>query len=77
MTITLLKQAEICFVDRNTVARWLDWWEQDGPVGLWDNPRPGKKTALSESEQELTKELIPETPNDPKALLHHAFRKNG
>jgi transposase len=74
---TLDEIANICFVDRDTVARWLDWWEQDGPVGLWDNPRPGRKTTLSEPEQQLAKELIEEIPNDPKAVLNKLLEKTG
>jgi transposase len=69
--------ADICFVNRDTVGRWLDRWEQDGVFGLWDNKRPGRRPILNDEEQELVKKLLDETPNDPKSVLQSLFDKTG
>lgn len=69
--------ADICFVNRDTVGRWLYRWEQDGVFGLWDNKRPGRRPILNDEEQELVKKLLDETPNDPKSVLQSLFDKTG
>jgi transposase len=69
--------ADICFVNRDTVSRWLDRWEQDGVLGLWDNKRLGRRPILNDEEQELVKKLLDETPNDPKSVLQNLFDKTG
>jgi predicted ArsR family transcriptional regulator len=45
--------ADIYEVDRDTVSRWLDHWEDDSSTGLHDQQGRGRKPILTEKEQKL------------------------
>jgi transposase-like protein len=38
--------SDIFEVDRDTIARWLDWWEEDGQAGLKDAVKRGRPCIL-------------------------------
>ena len=71
--------ADIGFVNRDTVSRWLDCWEQDGVLGLWDNKRLGRKPDRYDEEQDknwlknfLMKHLMIRNPYDKVYLTKRA-----
>lgn len=43
--------AELCEVDRDTVSRLLNRWEEDKQQGLQDAPRSGRPAVLSPGEK--------------------------
>ena len=61
--------AEIFGIDRDTVAHWLDRWEQFGEKGSADKPRPGPTPKLDESERELALDLWKKNRHAPKQVL--------
>jgi len=69
--------AKICRVDRDTVSRWIDKWEQLGIEGLKDKARPGNPGILSQSEKQLVIELCKETPRSIPRIIAALFEKTG
>jgi len=69
--------AKICRVDRDTVSRWIDKWEQLGIEGLKDKPRPGNPGTLTQSEKQLVIELCKETPRSIPSIIAALFEKTG
>lgn len=43
--------ANLCEVDRDTVSRWLNRWEQDKQQGLKDVSRSGRPPILNQQEK--------------------------
>jgi len=52
-----------------TVRSWLDRWDEHGPLGLGDSPRPGGPPILTDDERQQVVELIKKYPNSPKTVL--------
>lgn len=48
--------------DRATLSGWLDQWERQGLMGLYDAPRAGRPPLYTEAEQQRLVELIEEQP---------------
>ncbi|EDN66470.1 Transposase, IS630 [Beggiatoa sp. PS] len=69
--------AKICKVDRDTISRWIDKWEQLGLEGLKDKPRPGNPGILIQSEKQLVIELCKETPRSIPCIIAALFEKTG
>lgn len=53
---------EIFEVDRDTLSVWLDQWERQGLMGLYDAPRAGRPLLYTEAEQQRLVELVEEKP---------------
>lgn len=53
-------------VDRDTLSGWLDDWERDGLVGLFDASRIGRPPIYSTEEQQRLRELVGEEPRQLK-----------
>ena len=43
--------SEIFEVDRDTISRWLDWWESGGLKSLHDKAKPGRTRILTLKEE--------------------------
>ena len=54
--------SDIFEVDRDTIARWLDWWEEDGQAGLKDAVKRGRPCILTEEESKEVIKLVEENP---------------
>ena len=54
--------ADIYEVDRDTVATWLDRWEDDGTRGLHDQEGRGRKPVLNEKEQKQAIKIVEQDP---------------
>ena len=53
-------------VDRDTLSGWMDDWERDGLVGLFDAPRTGRPPIYSAEERQRLRELVEEEPRQLK-----------
>ena len=53
-------------VDRDTLSGWIDDWEREGLVGLYDKPRSGRPPIYSVEEQHRLRELVDEQPRQLK-----------
>jgi len=60
--------AEIFAVDRDTVAGWLDAWEQCGLMGLRDHPHPGRPSLSSEENRVWLEQELEGAPHQMKRL---------
>ncbi len=67
--------AEIFEVNRNTVAEWLDRWEEERSVD--DFPGRGRKPKLNEEEQEKVVKMIDEQPQSSREVLSQIERQIG
>jgi len=69
--------SDISDFHRDSVSTWTDDWEEQGVQGLFDKPGSGAPAKLTESEIELVKKLINETPASPKTVLAKIFEQTG
>jgi transposase len=53
-------------VDRDTLSGWIDDWERDGLVGLFDAPRAGRPPIYSAEQQQRLRELVDAEPRQLK-----------
>ncbi len=69
--------ADIYEVDRDTVSRWLDHWEDDGTTGLDDQEGRGRKPILNEKEQKQAIKIVEQDPRSSKRSLTKIEEKTG
>jgi transposase len=74
---TIEELMEIFHVERDTISRWLNNWEQGGFEGLHDKARNGRVPTLNEDEQNVLKQLIKENPRSSKVVAQELFKKTG
>ena len=74
---TIEELMEIFKVERDTISRWLNNWEQCGFEGLHDKARSGRIPTLNEDEQNVLKRLIKENPRSSKVVAQQLFKKTG
>lgn len=67
--------AEIFEVNRNTVAEWLDRWEEE--YSIEDTPGRGRKPKLDEEEQKEVVKMIDEQPQSSREVLGQVEQKMG
>lgn len=53
-------------VRRDAISSWIDRWEQEGLLGLYDRPRAGRPRIYTEEEVSLLKTLVDEEPRQIK-----------
>jgi transposase len=53
-------------VRRDAISEWITRWEEEGLIGLYDRPRPGRPSIYTETEVELLKTLVDEDPRQIK-----------
>jgi transposase len=58
--------ARIYQVDRRSVSSWIDRWQTQGFVGLYDHPGAGRRPALSADEQQKVRQYLQQYPKDLK-----------
>ena len=63
---TLPQIWSILAVRRDAISDWIDRWEQEGLLGLYDRPRAGRPRIYTESEVSLLKNLVDEEPRQLK-----------
>jgi transposase len=64
-------------VDRDTIARWLDWWEKDGQAGLKDAVKRGRPCILTEEESKEVIKLVEENPRQLKKVIPEVKERFG
>jgi transposase len=69
--------AAICGVHRNTVSRWIDWWNEEGATALNDAPKTGRTPILTLEEQARAVELGLQNPRFPHRELAEIKRQTG
>ena len=63
---TLDELWSILDVRRDAISGWVDRWESEGLLGLYDRPRAGRPTRYTEEEVGLLKALVDEEPRQIK-----------
>mgnify|MGYP003615762243 FL=1 len=53
-------------VRRDAISGWIDRWEEEGLLGLYDRPRAGRPRIYTEVEVNLLKTLVDEEPRQLK-----------
>ena len=61
--------AVIYNVNRDSVSSWINSWEESGVEGLFEKPRSGAPSKLTESEIEIVKDIIINNSQSPKIIL--------
>jgi len=74
---TIEELMEIFKVERDTISRWLNNWEQNGLEGLHDKVRSGRIPTLNKDEQNVLKKLIKENPRSSKMVAQKLFNQTG
>jgi transposase len=69
--------SDIFEVDRDTIARWLDWWEEDGQAGLKDAVKRGRPCILTEEESKEVIKLVEENPRQLKKVIPEVKERFG
>ena len=67
--------ADIFAVDRDTVSRWLDAWQQYGLDGLADAPKPGRPRKINQELETVLADLLEHPTPALKAVVEEALRK--
>lgn len=69
--------ADIYEVDRDTVSRWLENWENGGSNDLHDGEGRGRKPSLNEKEQKQAIKIVEQDPRSSKRSLGKIEEKTG
>jgi transposase len=69
--------AKICRVDRDTVSRWLDNWNEFGETGLQDSEKSGRPPILTPEEQQQALEIALQNPRFPHRQLSKINKHSG
>lgn len=74
---TIDEIAKLYQVDRDTVSRWFDRWQEEGGEGLLDRPRSGCPPKLQAEEQEMALASLQEDPRSIKKAQEQVYQKTG
>ena len=74
---TIDEIARIYQIHRDTVGTTFDKWKRDGIVGLFDDPRSGRPSKLSDDEADEAVKLLKEEPRSIKKALAATREKTG
>ena len=69
--------AHLYQVDRDTVCRWFDRWQEDGGAGLSDRPRSGCPPKLLAEEEEIAVASLQEEPRSIKKAQEKVYQETG
>jgi transposase len=69
--------AEILEVERRAVSAWIDGWEAQGLLGLYDKPRCGRPPIFTDDESILIEQLTNEEPRQLKRVLAKMKERTG
>lgn len=70
--------ADIFEVERDTISRWFNSWEEFQVEGLKDNPKSGRPPKLTEEESKKVLEFVQENPRQLKIaveMVREEFKK--
>jgi transposase len=73
--VTIKEIVKIYQVDRDTVASWIKKWEHTGVESLYDKPRCGRPSKLTQEEKELAQQYIKEEPRCLKQVVERLSQK--
>ena len=74
---TLDQLQRVFEVKRDTISAWLDRWERDGLVGLFDQARAGRPNIFTPEEQNKFKAYIDENPHQLKTAANKLSEEVG
>ena len=63
-------------VNRDSTSRWLDSWENEGLVGLFDDKKSGRPPKLNEEEQKKVFDYVNEEPRSVKQAVAKIEREH-
>lgn len=63
---TINQLREILEVRRDAISDWLDRWESEGLLGLYDLPRTGRPSIYTDAEVDQLKTLVDDEPRQIK-----------
>lgn len=69
--------ARVYGVERRSVSSWLDRWQHEGLVGLYDRPHPGRPHSFSEAEQRQVRQLVRQFPREIKRVVEEVAQATG
>src|SRR5215216_917645 len=69
--------AKICRVDRDSVSRWIDNWNELGETGLQDSEKTGRPPILTPQEQDKALEIALQNPRFPHRQLSEINQQSG
>jgi transposase len=69
--------ARVYEVDRRSVSLWLDRWQQEGLVGLYDRPHTGRPHRLNAREQHKVQQLLRKFPRNIKRVVEDLAKATG
>jgi len=73
--VTIKEIVKIYQVDRATVASWITQWEQTGVASLYDTPRCGRPSKLTQAEKALAQQYSKEEPRCLKQVVERLSQK--
>ena len=73
--VTIKEIVKIYQVDRDTVASWIKKWEHTGVESLYDKPRCGRPSKLTQEEKELAQQYSKEEPRCLKQVVERLSQK--
>jgi transposase len=76
-TYVIARLSELFEAQHETVSSWLDKWETEGLVGLYDCPRSGRPARFTVGEQAAFLGYIDENPHQPKAAAARLLDQTG
>lgn len=72
---SIAQLAELFAVDRDTVSRWLNTWQQTGILGLSDAPKSGRPRKVTPEVEAVLLDLLENPTPALKALVTEELRK--
>lgn len=73
----VVRLSEIFETEHETASGWIDAWEREGIVGLFDRPRSGRPRNLTAEEQEMVLTEVEKNPHQLKAAAANVTEKTG
>ena len=73
----IARLSELFESQHETVSSWLDKWEAEGLIGLYDCPRSGRPARFTVEEQSVFLGYIDENPHQPKAAAARLLEETG
>jgi transposase len=69
--------SELFEAQHEAVSSWLDKWEKEGLMGIYDDTRSGRPSLLTGTEQAIFLGYIDENPHQPKAAAARLLKDTG
>ncbi|MEQ1620422.1 MAG: helix-turn-helix domain-containing protein [Methylococcales bacterium] len=73
----VIRIRDLFSVRHQTVSAWLNAWESEGIIGLYDQPRSGRPQILTPEEQERFLAYAKEKPRQTKAAAARVEQETG